>query len=102
MELSGRAFALYGRFSPGVRDQLQKAITAGGGFVARDLTGRSQVLVIGALASSLIESGALGARIASARERGLRVMAERVFRDDLAGNDEGEAPTLPQLPTWIA
>jgi tetratricopeptide (TPR) repeat protein len=95
MELRGRAFALYGRFSPGVRDQLQKAITAGGGFVARDLTRRSQVLVIGALASSLIESGALGARIASARERGLQVVAERAFRDDLAGNDEGEAPTLP-------
>jgi len=101
MELRGRAFALYGRFSPGARDRLQKAVTAGGGSVARDLTSRSQMLVVGALASSLIENGALGARIASARDHGVRVIAERVFRLELGGEAEGDAPTLP-LATALA
>ena len=53
----------------------QAAIAAGGGAVARDLTRRSDALVVGALAAALIDCGALGARLrrgARARPADLR------------------------------
>ena len=58
MDLNDRAIALDGRFSHGVRDRLERGILAAGGSVARDLTRRSDVLVIGSLAVTLIDSGA--------------------------------------------
>ena len=75
MELRDRAVALYGRFSPGERDRLQRDILPAAGRVARDLTRRSDVLVVGALAAALVDSGALAARLAAAQSRGVPVWA---------------------------
>src|SRR5579862_1426318 len=95
MDLSDRAFALYGKFSPGARDRFQQAVAKAGGAVSRDLTRGSDVLVVGALASPLIDSGALGKRLQAARERGLPVLAERVFAAELAGEPEEAKGTMP-------
>jgi tetratricopeptide (TPR) repeat protein len=95
MELRDRAIALYGRFSAGERERLARAICEAGGAVARDLTRRSDVLVVGALAAPLIDSGALGARLKAARERGAPVMGERRFAAAAAGEAAGAAPTAP-------
>ena len=94
MDLRDRAVALYGRFSPGVRERLVVQIARAGGHVARDLTRRSHVLVVGALATTLIDSGALGARLRSAAERGVPVKGERTFAVDI-----GEARSSPSPPT---
>jgi hypothetical protein len=94
MELRDRAIALYGRFSPGARERLQQAVVGAGGAVARDLTRRSDVLVVGAQASVLADSGALGGRIAAARSRGVPVLGERGFTAALAG-ETPEPATLP-------
>lgn len=101
MELRHRAVALYGRFSPGVRDRLQREISLGGGLVARDLTRRSDAFVVGALATALIENGALAARLRAARERGVQVWSERAFLASLAGKAPPGAATLP-LATALA
>jgi tetratricopeptide (TPR) repeat protein len=98
MDLQGRAVALYGRFSVGVRDGLQRQIAAARGTVARDLMRRSDVLVIGALATALIDSGALPQRLRAAAERSLPTFAEAAFLRDL----EGEAPALATLPLTTA
>ena len=95
MELRDRAIALYGRFSQGVRDRLEREIAACGGTVARDLTRRSDAFVVGALATILIDSGALGARLDAARARGVPVLSERAFAAALAGQAESTAATLP-------
>jgi tetratricopeptide (TPR) repeat protein len=95
MDVRDRAIALYGRFSHGVRDRLERDIVAGGGAVARDLTRRSDVLVVGALATVLIDSGALAARLRTARAREVPVMSERAFRAALAGAAPEGAATLP-------
>lgn len=96
-----RAVALYGRFSPGVRERLAVQIALGGGHVARDLTRRSDVLVVGALATTLIDSGALSARLKSAAERGVPVQGERAFAAALTAETSEAAPTLP-LATALA
>jgi tetratricopeptide (TPR) repeat protein len=101
MDLADRAVALYGRFSPSVRDLMQDAILRRGGFVARDLTRRSDLLVIGALAVALVDSGALGARLAAARARGVPVWGERAFAAELVGEDARADATLP-LATALA
>jgi len=101
MDLTDRAVALYGRFSPGVRERLAGDIARRGGQVARDLTRRSQLLVVGALATTLIDSGALGARLASASEREVPVWGERAFCASLAGKGGPEPATLP-LSTALA
>ena len=101
MDLSDRAFALYGKFSPGARDRFQQAIAKGGGSVSRDLTRRSDALIVGALAAPLIDSGALGRRLRMANERGLPVFAERVFAAELAGEPteaKGTVPLATALP----
>ena len=95
MDLSDRAFALYGRFSPGARDRFQQAIARAGGAVSRDLTRGSHALIVGALAAPLIDSGALGKRLRMAAERGLPVLAERVFAAELAGEPTEAKGTLP-------
>ena len=100
MDLGHRAVALYGRFSPGVRDRLTQQIARAGGVVARDLTRRSDLLVIGALASAFIDSGALPARLRAARDRGVPVLGERAFAAALAGEAPEGAATLP-LPTAL-
>lgn len=94
MQLRGRSFALYGRFTPGVRDRLAKQIGEAGGCVARDLTRRSDVLVVGARAEALIDGGSLGARIGSAKGRGASVRSEQAFLAELAGEAAPPA-TLP-------
>ncbi len=98
MDLHDRAVALYGRFSPGVRERLVARIEHAGGHVARDLTRRSDILVVGALATTLIDSGALGARLRSAAARGVPVKGERAFA---AGVPGAASPTLP-LSTALA
>jgi len=101
MDLRDRAVALYGRFSPGVRERLVGRIVGGGGHVARDLTRRSHVLVVGALATTLVDSGALGARLRSAAARGVPIKGERAFTAGLSGEGSGAAPSLP-LTTALA
>ena len=101
MELRDRAIALYGRFSHGVRDRLDRQITAAGGSVARDLTRRSDALVIGALAAVLIDSGALPARLQTARGRGVPALSERAFLATISGEPPLGALTLP-LATALA
>ena len=90
-----RVIALYGRFSPGVRERLLGQVLAGGGTVARDLTRRSDGLVVGGQAAALVDGGALGARLAAARERGLPVFGERAFAAVLAGEDPHAGATAP-------
>ena len=99
--LRDRAVALYGRFSPGVRERLVARVEHAGGHVARDLTRRSHVFVVGALATTLIDSGALGARLRSAAARGVRIIGERAFAACISGQEPGAAPTLP-LSTALA
>lgn len=101
MEWRERAIALYGRFSAGERERLARAVEQGGGSVSRDLTRRSELLVVGALATSLIDSGALGARLKSARDRDVPVVGERSFAATVAGRAPGAAPTAP-LATALA
>jgi len=101
MDLRNRAVALYGRFSPGARDRLQGQIIRGGGRVARDLTRGSDVFVVGALATRLIDSGALEARLRTARERGVSVHGERAFTAELTGGEPSGPATLP-LSTALA
>ena len=48
MQLRGRSVALYGRFSGGQRDELQRRVVRARGSATRDLTRRSDVLVVGA------------------------------------------------------
>lgn len=95
MELAGRVIALYGRFSPNARERFQAAIAQGGGAVARDLTGRTDLLVVGALAGALVDNGALAARLRTARERGVPAMSERGFAAALAGEPAKPSPTAP-------
>jgi tetratricopeptide (TPR) repeat protein len=94
MELRDRAIALYGRFSPGARERLERSIIRQGGTVTRDLTRRSDCLVIGSLATPLVDSGALAARLRSARDRGVSVLGERAFAAALSGKAK-PPPTLP-------
>jgi Tetratricopeptide repeat len=101
MDLHDRAVALYGRFSPGARDRLSRAVLAAAGSVARDLTRRSDILVVGALATGLIDSGALTVRLRAARERGLPVHGERAFAGVLCGEGARDSATLP-LGTALA
>ena len=98
MDLAGRAVALYGRFSPGGRDRLQRDILGAGGLVSRDLTRRSDILVVGALAAALVDSGALGKRLEDARARGVPVQGEQGFAAAMAG----EAPEPTPLPLSTA
>jgi tetratricopeptide (TPR) repeat protein len=91
----GLAVALYGRFSPGVRDRLRREIITCGGAVARDLTRRSDVFVVGALAAALIDIGALPARLRTAREASVPVLGERAFSAELSGEPGPGEATLP-------
>jgi tetratricopeptide (TPR) repeat protein len=100
MQLRDRRVALYGRFSPGERERLARAIEAAGGEVARDLTRRSDLLVVGALATPLIDTGALPARLGAARERAVPVLGERAFAAELAG--ETPPPATVPLATALA
>ena len=61
------------------------------------------MLVVGALATSLIDSGALSARLRSAAERGVPTRSERAFAAELFGADRERdaAPTFP-LSTALA
>jgi tetratricopeptide (TPR) repeat protein len=101
MDLPDRAIALYGRFSPGARERLAAEIERQGGLVARDLTRRSDMLVVGALATALIDSGALSQRTQAARARDVPVLGERSASAVLAGEPAGPAVTLP-LATALA
>ena len=101
MDVQDRAIALYGRFSHGVRDRLERDIAAAGGQVARDLTRRSDALVVGALATVLVDSGALSARLRAARARGIPILGERAFAAALSGKGARRPATLP-LSTALA
>jgi tetratricopeptide (TPR) repeat protein len=63
--------------------------------VARDLTRRSDALVVGSLATVLVDSGALAARLRTARTRGIPVLGERSFADALQGKGARQTATLP-------
>jgi tetratricopeptide (TPR) repeat protein len=84
-----------------VRDRLEREINAAGGSVARDLTRRSDLFVIGALATVLIDSGAVQARLAAARERAVMTIGERTFAAALAGKGAVKPVSLP-LATALA
>jgi len=94
MELKGRAVALYGRFLPGQRERLHRELLEAGGTVARDITVRSDLLVVGGLATALIDSGALITRLSVARLRRLPVIGERTLAATLAGKSP-ERATAP-------
>ena len=94
MQLRGRSVALYGRFSSGQRDELQRRVQSARGHVTRDFTRRSDLLVVGAEAARLAESGALQQRIAAAKARAVPVLGERSFTAVLDG-EEPEPATLP-------
>jgi tetratricopeptide (TPR) repeat protein len=96
MELRGKSVALYGRFTAGARDRLAAEIIRRGGAVARDFTRRSDVLVVGASATPLIEGGRLAARLKAARARRAPVFAERRF-SEMLGDETAEegAATFP-------
>ncbi len=98
MDLADRAVALYGRFLPGRRDRLQRDVLGAGGLVARDLTRRSDILVVGALAAALVDNGALSKRLADAHSRGLPVLGEHGFAAAMAGH----APEPTPLPLQAA
>jgi tetratricopeptide (TPR) repeat protein len=100
MDLFRRSVALYGRFSPRRREALQREIGERGGSVARDLTRRSDLLVVGALATALIDSGTLATRLRQARDRNVPIYGERSFVEALAGK-AGQDATLP-LATALA
>src|SRR5579862_1506890 len=100
MDLYRRSVALYGRFSPGQRERLVREITQRGGTVVRDLTRRSDYLVVGALATTLIDSGVLGTRLKIAAQRSVPVFGERTFANTIAGKGVDNA-TLP-LATALA
>jgi len=95
VDLLHRSIALYGRFSPGERERIRHEIEARGGAVARDLTRRSDVLVVGALATPLIECGALQSRLANARARHVPIYGERRFLSLLTDEREKHPPSLP-------
>jgi tetratricopeptide (TPR) repeat protein len=86
--------ALFGRFSPGMREHLASAILSRGGRAQRDLMRGGDFLVVGAYAISLIDTGALLRRLEVARRRGLAVFGEASFRAALE-NQEAAAPTFP-------
>ncbi|NWG52437.1 MAG: tetratricopeptide repeat protein [Hydrogenophilaceae bacterium] len=98
MDLQGKSAALYGRFSAGVRERLAAAIARRGARVARDLTLRSDVLVVGALAATLIEPGHLSARLAAAKARRVPVYGERGFTELLIAQAEAPPPSLSVAP----
>jgi len=100
MQLRGRSVALYGRFSSGQRDELQRRVLRVRGEVTRDLTRRSAVLVVGAEAARLAESGALQQRLDTAKARGLPVLGERSFARALA--DEAPDPATLPLSTALS
>src|SRR5215469_6886850 len=95
MDLKGKSVALYGRFSAGGRERLQQSVIARGGKVARDLTGRSDLFVVGALSTALIDNDRLGQRLAAAERRGVPIMGERRFSAALAGDAGSERASLP-------
>jgi hypothetical protein len=95
MELNRKVIALYGRFSAGERERLVREIAKKKGIVARDLTRRSDVLVIGALATPLIDAGALATRLRAARARNVPVLGEDAFARERAGDASPDAATLP-------
>jgi hypothetical protein len=90
-----RAVALYGRFSPGVRDRLQQQIVRDGGAVTRDMTRRSELVVVGAQAFALIDSGALAVRVAAGQAGVIRLVGEQAFLAELAGDTPDGDATLP-------
>ena len=100
MQLRGRSVALFGRFSAGQRDELQRRVVRARGAATRDLTRRSDLLVVGAEAARLVESGALQDRMERAKARGVPVLGERSFVRALEG-DAAESATLP-LSTALA
>ncbi|HEV2363589.1 MAG TPA: tetratricopeptide repeat protein [Caulobacteraceae bacterium] len=95
LDLRGGNVALFGRFSRGARERLAAQVVGRGGSTARDLTRRSRVLVVGALATPLIDTGALRSRLASAHARTVPVLAERAFVEALAGAERRSPATVP-------
>ena len=92
MDLYRRSVALYGRFLPGQRHRLQLETVQRGGFVVRDLTRRSDLLVIGSLSTALIDNGSLLSRLGTAHGRHVPVWGERSFAAALA-NESSEGAT---------
>ena len=83
-----------GGFRRALREHIAAEIARRGGFVARDLTRRSDAFVVGALATTLIDSGFLSARLRLAQSRTVPVFGERRFSGVLFGN----ADTTPTFP----
>jgi tetratricopeptide (TPR) repeat protein len=94
MDWRGKSAALYGRFTAGARARIGRAIFERGGVVVRDLTRRSDVLIVGALATPLVDSGHLVPRLEEARARGIPVCSERRAEQALAGAVD-DAFTMP-------
>ncbi len=96
MDLAGKSVALYGRMVDQPRVALEKAILGASGRVERDLTRKSNFLVIGGGARNLIPSGRLLQRIWSAESQGIPVASERRFWR-LINDKEEPRPTYPLI-----
>ena len=79
MDLAGKSVALYGRMVEQPRFAIENTILGASGLVQRDLTRKSDFLVIGGGARNLIPSGRLLQRIRSAEKQGIPVSSERRF-----------------------
>lgn len=94
MDLSGRRIALYGRMLDRPRAQAAALIARRGGTVERDLTRRTQLLVVGRGSLGLIPSGQLGRQLDRAAAQGTPVIGEQRLSDLLDGHDTPR-PTYP-------
>jgi DNA ligase (NAD+) len=70
--LNGRVVVVTGTLSDMSRDEAQKAIEANGGIFAKDITKKTNVLVVGADA---------GSKLAKAEKMGIDIWTEVVFRE---------------------
>lgn len=94
LNLYGQPIALYGKLQTRPRAEFIAAIEARGGTITRDLTRRSQMLVVGHGAVSAIADGRLQTRLFEAMMRELPFCGEAVFWETLHGI-EPDPPTYP-------
>lgn len=94
MELRDRPIALYGKFLSCPREAMARRVRDAGGWIARDLTRSTAMLVVGQGALNLIANGLLPERLDRAARRGVPVHDEATFCAMLDGA-EPEAATLP-------
>ena len=94
MDFSGARIALYGRFLQLPREDAVRQILERGGVAERDLTRRTNLLVIGFGSRNLIPSGHLSRKTRQATQQGAKAIGETRLWAALNGASE-TAPTYP-------